>query len=77
MCARQKERDRETESEKSAPRQYCNPFSSRDLGHAHAHARAHHELKSPGLGLKPQSTTRESSDIAIMPTAGPWTWKDF
>ena len=45
------------------------PFSSRDLGHAHTRARR--EFKSLGPGLEPQSTTWESSDIAIMVTAGP------
>ena len=44
------------------------PLSSRDL--RHAHTRAQHEFKLPGLRLEPQSTTWESSDVAIAPSAG-------
>ena len=71
------ERERETESEKSPPRGDVHaaipfpPFSSWDLGHACTGTR--HEFKSPGLGLEPQSTMWESSDIAITPSAGPYT----
>ena len=76
MCARQTERDREPESEKSPPRGDGHaaipspPFSSRNLGHTRTCA--WHEFKPPGPGLKPWSTTWESSDIAIMLTAGPF-----
>ena len=75
MLARQTERDIETESEKSLPRgeghvAILSPsFSSWDLGHARTRARR--EFKPPGLGHEPRSTMWESSDIAIMLTAGP------
>ena len=36
--------------------------------HAHVPSMS---FKPPGLGREPRSTTRESSDIAIMLTAGP------
>ena len=68
-------RETETESEKSPPRGDGHaaipspPFSSQDLGHARTCTQ--HEFKPPGPGLKPQSTTWESSDIAITLTAGP------
>ena len=73
--ARQTERDIQTESEESPPRGDGHaaipspPLSSRDLGHACTRARR--EFKPPGPGRKPWSTTWESSDIAIMLTAGP------
>ena len=72
---RQTERDIETESEKSLPRGDGHaaipspPFSSRDLGHART--RAWCEFKPLGLGRELRLTTWESSDIAIMLTAGP------
>ena len=75
VLARETERDREIESEKSPPRGDGHaaipspPFSSRDLGHART--RAQHEFKPPGPGLDLWSTTWESSDIAITLTAGP------
>ena len=46
-----------------------SPFSSQDL--EHTHTRALSEFKPPGLGLESQSTTWESSVIAITLTAGP------
>ena len=73
--ARQTERDRETGSERSPPRGDGQaaipspPFSSQDLGHARTCAQ--HEFKPPCLGLEPQSTMWESSNIAITLTAGP------
>ena len=75
MCARQTERDRETESKKSSPRGDGHaaipspPFSSRDLGHARTRTR--HEFKPLGPGLEPRLTMWESSDVAITLTAGP------
>ena len=74
--ARKPERDREIESEKSLPRGNSHaavpspPFSSRDLGHARTCA--WREFKPTGPGLEPRSTTWESSDIAVMLTAGPY-----
>ena len=73
MLARQTET--ETESEKSHPPMGDGhaaipspPFSSLDLGHARTCTQL--EFKPLGPGLEPWSTTWESSDIAIMPTAG-------
>ena len=71
--ARQTERDRETESNKSLLRGDGHatipspPFSSWDLGHACTSTQ--HEFKPPGLGLEPWSTMWESSDITITLTA--------
>ena len=68
-------RKTETESEKLPPRgdghaAIPSPlFSSQDLGHACT--RAWREFKPPDPGLEPRSTTWESSDITIRPTAGP------
>ena len=42
---------------------------SRDLGHTCTHTQ--HEFKSPGPGLEPWLTTWESSNVTIMPSAGP------
>ena len=73
MCS--PERQRETESEESLPTGDGHaaipspPFSSQDLGHARTRARC--EFKPPSLGFESWSTTWESSDIAIRPTAGP------
>ena len=73
--ARETERDRQTESKKSPPRADGHaaipslPFSSWDLGHACTCA----QCEFMPLGLKLWSTTWESSDIAITPTAGPLT----
>ena len=39
--------------------------------HTHTHTRAQREFKPLGLGLELRSTTWESSNIAITPTAGP------
>ena len=74
-CMRSPDRQRETESKKSPPRGDGHaavpspPVSSRDLRHVSTHARR--EFKPPGLGLKPQSSTWKSSDIAITLTTGP------
>ena len=72
--ARQTDRDIETESEKSPPGGMVTPQSL--LLHSllgilgtHAHAPGV-SFKPPGPGCEPQSTTWESSDIAIMLTAG-------
>ena len=67
-------RKRETEKEESPPRgdghaAIRSPFSSWDLGHTRTCTQR--EFKPPGPGLEPQSTTWESSDIAITLTAGP------
>ena len=57
VLARQTERDRETESEKSPPRGDGHasipspPFSSQDLGHTRT--RAPCEFKPPGPGREP------------------------
>ena len=76
-CAltRKTERDRETESEKSPPTGDGHatipspPFSSQELGHARTYTQR--EFKPPGPGRELRSTTWESSDIAVTPTAGP------
>ena len=73
--SRKAERDGETEMEQSFPRWggpatiSCLPFSSQGLGHARTHI--HRVFQPPGTGLKPWSTTRESSDIAMTPCVGP------
>ena len=75
VLARQTERDRETESEKSPPRRHglasisSPPFSSLDFGHART--RAQREFKPLGLGLESRSTTWKSSDVVITLSAGP------
>ena len=71
-----RQRDIETESEKSSPRGHGHaaipspPFSSRDLGHARTRARSEF-FKPLGSGREPWSTMWESCDIAITLTAGP------
>ena len=60
MCSPERQRDRETESEKSPSRgdghvAIPSPFSSRDLGHARTHTQR--EFKPPGPGLELWSTT--------------------
>jgi len=75
LLTRKKERDWETESEKSSPGGDGHatipspPFSSWDLGHACTCTLC--EFKSLGLGLEPWSTPWEFSDIAVMPSADP------
>ena len=81
VCSPERQKETETESEKSPPPRgdghatvLSPPFSSRDLGHTRT--RAWREFRPPSLGLELQSTTWESSDIAIMLTAGPY-FRDF
>ena len=74
MCAHQRDRETETENEQLPPGGMAKPESLlhsplRILGmHTHMPGVS---FKPPGLGLKLWSTTWESSDIAITPTAGP------
>ena len=78
---RSPDRQRETERQKArnqSPGVMATPQSLllhsplRILGtHTHTHTRAQREFKPPGPGLELQSTTWQSSDIAIIPTAGP------
>ena len=74
-CALARERDRDTEIEKSLPKgdghtAIPSPlFSSWDLGHARTCA--WHEFKPLCLGRELWSTTWESSDVAVMPSASP------
>ena len=75
MLARKRERDIETESEKSLPRgmatlQSLLLHSPLGILGTHAHVPGM-SFKPLGPGREPWSTTWESSDIAITLTAGP------
>jgi len=52
-----------------------SPFSSKDLGHIGTGTQ--HEFKPPGPGLEPWSTTWESSDLPITPSAGSKIFKNL
>ena len=70
--ARQTERDRETESEKSLPRGDGHAAIPSPLGILGTHVHMPGvSFKPPGPGHEPQSTTWESNDTAITLTAGP------
>ena len=81
MLVGETEKDRETESEKSPPGgmatlQSLLLHSPLGILSTHAHVPGV-SFEPPGPGLKSQSTTWESSDIAIMLTAGPMVAANF